>query len=145
MDLTVASSRCYKCFFETLSSAEAPMLASLSWNGSKGKPLKEYRGKRWYHANWAAKYTSKQTWRFRSEVISGRSVDKFQDLPRRFGRRLTCKQSNRYNILLVGLSGPTFYIHGMTQLPRIPFEHEWAKFNYTILALGKWLQHVQRK
>ena len=42
MDLTVASSWRYKCFLEPLSSAEAPILASLSWNGSKGKPLKEY-------------------------------------------------------------------------------------------------------
>ena len=32
MDLTVASSWRYKCFLRPLSSAEAPMLVSLSWN-----------------------------------------------------------------------------------------------------------------
>ena len=32
MDLTVASSWRYKCFSRPLSSAEAPMLVSLSWN-----------------------------------------------------------------------------------------------------------------
>ena len=107
MDLTVASSWCYKCFFEPLSSVEAPKLASLSWNGGKGKPLKEYRGEKWFHANWAAKHASKQTWRFTSEVISGCSVDRFQDPPRQFWRVLTCKQSSRYNISLTWLGGPT--------------------------------------
>ena len=46
MDLTVASSRRYKCFSGPFPSAEVPMLASLSWNMGKGKPLKEYRGER---------------------------------------------------------------------------------------------------
>ena len=50
MDLTVASSWRYKCFSGPLSSAEVPMLASLSWNMGKGKPLKEYRGKRLFCA-----------------------------------------------------------------------------------------------
>ena len=38
-------------FFELFSSAEAPILASLSWNVGRGKPLKENRGERWFHAD----------------------------------------------------------------------------------------------
>ena len=33
----------YKCFFEPFSSAEAPNLASISWNVGRGKPLKDER------------------------------------------------------------------------------------------------------
>ena len=46
----VKSSLC-KCFFEPFSSAEAPILASLSWNVGRGKPSKENRGERWFHAD----------------------------------------------------------------------------------------------
>ena len=58
-------------------------------------------------------------------------MDGLQDLSIQFGRVLTCKQSNRYNISLVGVGGPTltkkslrwelesFYSHGVTQLLRI--------------------------
>ena len=28
------------------------MLASLSWNKGRGKPLKENKGERWFHADW---------------------------------------------------------------------------------------------
>ena len=38
-------------FFKPFSSAEAPILASLSWNVGRGKPLKENRGERWFHAD----------------------------------------------------------------------------------------------
>ena len=41
----------YKGFFEPFSSAEAHSLASLSWKVGRGKPLKENRGERWFHAD----------------------------------------------------------------------------------------------
>ena len=41
----------YKCFFEPFSSAVASSLASFSWNVGRGKPLKENRGERWFHAD----------------------------------------------------------------------------------------------
>ena len=67
------------------------------WNGSKGKPLKEYRGERWFRVNWAAKHASKSSLCLFCGRIPG--------LPRQFGRVLTCKQSNRCRISLVGLGG----------------------------------------
>ena len=43
----LVKSSLYKCFFEPFSSAEAHILASLSYNVGRGKPLKENRGERW--------------------------------------------------------------------------------------------------
>ena len=40
-----------KCFFEQFFSAEAPSLASFSLNVGRGKPVKENRGERWFHAD----------------------------------------------------------------------------------------------
>ena len=57
-------------FSGLLSSAEAPMLASLSWNVGKGKPLKEYKVERCFRAKKKYKHASKQRLRFTSEVIS---------------------------------------------------------------------------
>ena len=37
-------------FWSNVPQQKAPMLASLSWNGSKGKSLKEYRGEGWFRA-----------------------------------------------------------------------------------------------
>ena len=44
----------YKCFFEPFSVSEAPSLASSSWFGGTGNPLKETRGEKQFHSDLAA-------------------------------------------------------------------------------------------
>ena len=54
----------------------------------KGEPLKETRGERRLYDVGAESD--------RNEVVSGRSVVGFQNLPRQVWRVFTCKECNRY-------------------------------------------------
>lgn len=132
------------------------MLASLSWNVGKGKPLKEYKVERCFRAKKKYKHASKQTLRFTSEVISLAVLwTDSRTYQGNSGEFLPFKQNNGYNKILVGLGGPKISEMGigsllrsrydlMTELPRTPFEHKRAKLSYASPALRKWLKHIQR-
>ena len=73
----------------------------------RGEPLKETRRERRFYDDLGAESDRNEAWRPMSEVVSGRSVVGFQNLPRQVGRVLTCKECNRWKFLPVGLGGWT--------------------------------------
>ena len=79
-------------------------------------------------------------------VLSGLSVYKMLDLPIQIEQFVKFKKVNRRCILLVllGQGGPTPCL-GMTELPRIRFEHERGNIRSTRLALVKWVKRGWRK
>ena len=90
--------------------------------------------------------------------LSSRFVERFQDLPRQFGRVWRSKKFNGFDILLVVLGGSTllknliyemkvweFYARGMAEFPRILFGRERGNLRYARLGLIKWLMYSPRK
>ena len=106
------------CRFISVLSGHFPLQTLPGWHHkagmeSRGNPLKESRGERWFHSDWDAKSVRIESWRLTSEVVSLAVlwVDS-RDLPRQFGRDLTCKENDVCDILPVDywikMAGPSF-------------------------------------
>ena len=90
--------------------------------------------------------------------FSSRFVERFQDLPRQFGRVLRSKKKIQWIPYFAGSTGwldtskksmkwkaRELYARGMAEFPRILFGRERGNLRYARLGLIKWLMYSTRK
>ena len=120
---------------------------------SRGNPLNEFRGKRKFHSDWDAKSVRVESWWLTIEVVSLAVLwmDSRTYHTRRFGRDLTCKEQDGYNILPVGPSGSTlikkttklgwrdFHFAVVSKLSRMQLWYQRGNHRLSKVARMKWL------